>query len=67
MLNNFEFELKRALSKCYTLIGPKLKAMMRNITEIRRLFSLLLNSDCVNFFIAVVDLRCDSFDMVNPE
>ena len=28
---------------------------------------MLLNSDCVSFYISLIDLRCDTFDMVNPE
>jgi hypothetical protein len=31
MLTSFEFELKRTLGKLHVSLGPKLKAMLRNI------------------------------------
>ena len=50
LLNTFESECRAALGPQFMKLGAKVKALLRNVNDIKRLIYTLLNSDCVTFY-----------------
>ena len=48
--------------KNYNILGMKARTLLRNVNDIRRLLWLLVNQDCVSFFVFINDLRFNSQD-----
>lgn len=63
LLGNFESECKAVLGKMLSKLGVKVRMLLKNISDIKRLIWTLLNSDCVTFYSHLSDLR--TFDSVN--
>jgi hypothetical protein len=62
VLNQFDAELSRIFGRMSNFMIPaKPRAMVQNIKDIRRLLWTLLNSDCVQFFTFLTDLRSAEF------
>ena len=63
LLPLFEGQVKSIFGVNYCYTSAKLRTMVENIKEIRRLIWILLNSDCVTFFTVLTDIRSsDSVD-----
>ena len=50
LLATFESECRAALGAQYSQLGFKVRMLLRNISDIKRLIWSLLNSDCVSFY-----------------
>ena len=57
LLNSFEGECRVTLGNVIQKLGQKVRALLRNVTDVKRLIWTLLNSDCVSFYSSLTDLR----------
>ena len=57
MLTSWSSKIQSILGKFATKLGPKARAMFKDIAEIKRLLNILLHSNCVMFYEELVDLR----------
>lgn len=62
LLKSFMGHFKSLLGKNFVYLGQKAKALLRNVAEIKRMLWLLLNSDSVNFYVYLTDLRSNDID-----
>lgn len=53
---------RNMMGKNFVYLGYKAKALLRNIAEIKRMMWLLLNQDCVAFYIYLNDLRTNDLN-----
>jgi hypothetical protein len=51
LIDGLKFECKQILGKNFSKLGFKSKAMLKNITELKKLLWSLQNSDCVTFYV----------------
>ena len=60
-MQEFDWEIRRLLG-FRNKLPAKLQAMLRNISDIRRLSWFLLNTDCVRFYVDLLDLQTADTD-----
>lgn len=63
LLNSFESEVRSVLGPTFGKLGVKAQQLMKNVQDIKRLIWTLLNSDCVQFYSSLADLR--TFESIN--
>ena len=62
LLTTFDGQCRGVLGQNYSKLGAKVKMLVKNVAEIKRLIWTLLNADCVQFHSQLIDLR--TFDTV---
>lgn len=63
VLMEFDSHVRRMLGRVFMRLPFKAKAMVNDIQEIRKMIWLLLNADCVQFYVVLADLRTAEFHM----
>ena len=57
LLSTFRSDCTSLLGKAHSKLGPKAEALLMDVKEINRLIYILLNSNCITFYEAVLNLR----------